>query len=465
MSAFLYAESAFLDAVHKNGMLPLLQKGCAVGFSGGADSVLLVTLLKRLAERTSFPLCALHVEHGIRGAEAQRDEAFCRTFAEERGIAYAAFHYDVPSLAKERGEGIEAAARRVRYEAFETFCAKEGYACVLTAHHATDSAETVLLHMVRGAGTNGLCGIRPMRKQNEIFVLRPLLSLSRGAIEAAVKEAELPYVTDSTNADTAYRRNYVREKILPSLRELNPAVEGALTRLSDSLAQDEDFLSGEAEKHLAMARRNDGLEIAALTAMHPAMQYRVVSRFYEMQFPDAPHPEKTHVEALLSRARKNGAFAVCFPADIEARGNGEIVRFCPKNEKNNVLIEKIPIHMGENTLSDGARLCLVPTSEVLCSNVYNLSIRRSLSSATMVGELYVRGRNEGDAYRFGGVTHKVKKLLSDAKLSLEERERLPVLCDDKGILWVPHCGVREDGGGKNAEKDLTLCYFPSFKMK
>ena len=188
------------------------------------------------------------------------------------------------------------------------------------------------------------------------------------------------------------------------------------------------------------------------------MQYRVLLMLYQKCFPEAAFPERVHTDAFFERLQKDGNFRLSFPENICVHVYGDVVKFEGNKGNDGFFHPQTPIAMGENLLADGARLILEKASASPSLNVYKLSIHRNLSSATISGGMYVRSKKEGDSYRFGGVTHKLKKLFSDAKIMPEHRAHVPVLCDAEGILWVPSFGVRNDGG--EGEKDLVLYYIP-----
>ena len=183
-----------------------------VGFSGGADSTALLHYLLARSRVCGTRVSALHVNHGIRGECADRDEDFCRRVCADWGVPLTVIRADVPTLAKERGQGIEETARQVRYSAFyEAMQADPTVTSVATAHNADDNAETVLFHMARGCGIDGLCGIPPVTDQR---VIRPLLACSRKEIIAYCKGNNIQYMEDETNQDTRYTRNHIRHTVM-----------------------------------------------------------------------------------------------------------------------------------------------------------------------------------------------------------------------------------------------------------
>ena len=247
--------------------------GVVVGLSGGPDSVFLLYALHTLQARMGFTLRAVHVHHGIRGAEADRDAAFSAELCAKLAVPFQAVHVDAPSYAAQQGLGLEEAARILRYEALETarqqltealaatrssdfpatiadspshlpdapsmkglIADSTPTAWIAVAHHLDDQAETVLHNLVRGAGLRGLAGMENRRNH----VIRPLLSIKREDILKWLEQNKIAYVTDSTNADPHYTRNRIRSTVLPELREINPeasahiAHSAALLREADA---------------------------------------------------------------------------------------------------------------------------------------------------------------------------------------------------------------------------------------
>lgn len=213
--------------------------GVVVGLSGGPDSVFLLYALHTLQPRMGFTLWAVHVHHGIRGAEADRDESFSEKLCAKLDIPFQAVHVAAPAYAAQHGLSLEEAARILRYEALEAARQQLGQtraAWIAVAHHLDDQAETVLHNLVRGAGLRGLAGMENRRNH----VIRPLLSIKREDILKWLEQNNIPYVTDSTNADPHYTRNRIRSTVMPELREINPeasahiAHSAALLREADA---------------------------------------------------------------------------------------------------------------------------------------------------------------------------------------------------------------------------------------
>ena len=206
-----------LSAVEKYNML---SPGAAViaAVSGGADSMAMLLFLMKISERYSLSLTVAHVNHGLRGEEARRDEEYVRSFCEKNSLRFEVLHADVATLAKQSGETCEECGRRVRYEFFESI---DKNAKIATAHTASDNAETMLFNLARGSSLKGLCGIPPVRGN----IIRPLIFCTREDIEVFCRENSLDFVTDSTNLTLDYSRNKIRHIAVPALKEINSAFE------------------------------------------------------------------------------------------------------------------------------------------------------------------------------------------------------------------------------------------------
>ena len=200
-----------------------------IALSGGADSVALLIHQLELHQVEAAAHCNFH----LRGAESYRDEAFVRQLCRERGVRLHVTQFHTEEEALRSGESIEMAARRLRYEWFAQLCREHHYHGVAVAHHQEDNAETMLLNLLRGTGLRGLCGMQAERDG----VVRPLLHWTRQQILDFLESRHQSYVTDSTNADTHYRRNFIRHRVLPLLSEVNPQVVTTLNRTAAQLLQ------------------------------------------------------------------------------------------------------------------------------------------------------------------------------------------------------------------------------------
>ena len=221
-----------------------------VGLSGGADSVCLLLILQVISGKMPLSLCAVHVEHGIRGQEALEDTAFCRQLCETRGIPFREVHCDVPGMARREGLSLEEAGRKARYETFARVREEWGGTKIAVAHHREDQAETLLLHLFRGTHLAGMQGMRPRQG----VIIRPLLDVSREEIEAWLCAQGVFWRTDSTNLTDDYARNRVRHRILPEARQINATATAHLAEACDAIGEVMDYMEAEAERLYRLCR-------------------------------------------------------------------------------------------------------------------------------------------------------------------------------------------------------------------
>ena len=425
-----------------------------VALSGGADSAVLLSVLATLSERLGLTLSCIHVNHRIRGEEADRDEAFCRRLCDGLGVPLAVKTCDVPAFCQEAGVSQETGARMLRYAIFDAYLEEHPEAYLATAHNADDNAETVLFRMARGTGLAGLGGIPPVRGR----YIRPLLAVTAAEIRTYARDTGLSYVLDSTNLDLGVTRNYIRAEILPRMEQVHGGATLHISSMVERVRRDEEYLVSCARALLAEATQ--GNLRSAIREAPDAVATRAIRLLYEevRRSPDALTQEQTE-EALALIRREDKSLSMTLPQGIVMHLWGATVRFCEAEE------EHYPcetLHLGFNRLA--GRECAIvyslsPITEDTCPEMkfYKQLTHASCLSATIDSGLYVREKRDGDHYRFGGMTRKLKKLFCDSKLSPEQRRRLPVICDGEGILWVPGYGVR-DADEEIDAKRVYLCY-------
>lgn len=446
-AAYRHAWECFSSYIRESGIEPLLCRGVLLAFSGGADSVLLFSLLQDYTKERHLPFAAAHVHHGIRGETAERDAAFCRDTAQAAGVPFFLCRVDTPAFAAEegKGQGLEGAARTLRYRALDgLLTAHPIYGVCATAHHATDNLETLLLHLLRGSGIRGMCGIPPIRGA----YVRPLLSLSRAEILAAVEEEGLPYVTDETNGTDDYARNYLRHEVLPRISRIQASPEAAANRLCENLREDAAFLDRLAEQTCAEMVRGETVSRAALLALPHPLAVRVLGRMY-LACGGTGMPERAHFLSclrFLSSETVRGTYPL--PGGVSVERYRDTVTVSVAGNDSAVTYD-FPLKMGENHLGNGGgTLWLLHEEpaefEKRTGIVYNLSIQAKVDSATISGRLAVRTRHAGDVYRYGNMTRTVRRLLAGRHLPPRARAAWPIVYDERGIVWVPGFGVRDE---------------------
>ncbi len=372
---------------------------CAV--SGGADSVALLFALYLLREKLQITLSAAHYNHGLRGEESDRDEAFVRAFCDR---------FDIP-LHCAKGQvtpgpkGLEAAAREARYAFLEGLPGK-----IATAHTADDNAETVLMHLVRGTGLKGLGGITPVRGQ----VIRPMLTVTRRQVLEFLEEYCLDYVTDSSNETDAFLRNRIRHRVMPLLQEENPRLAENLSAMALSLRQDEAALNDLAGRELP--------PVSQLRTMPEALQNRLLAAFLVRS--GVKEPESAHVDLARNLVNsQNPSARAQFPGGVTVQRNYDTLTVLTP------FADWSPVHL---PVPGNVKL---HGYEITCAEI-PLDTGFAVQP---VGELYLRPRKEGDTIRLPGGTKSLKKLFIDRKIPASLRKDIPVLADDDGVIAV--CGI------------------------
>ena len=413
-----------------------------LGFSGGADSTALLHMLCLYGKQTGAPIYAAHVHHGIRGIEADRDEEFCRSVAETLGVKIFVLHADVPALAKQSGESVETTARYVRYEFFDRLMQEHQIPLLVTAHNANDNLETMLFHLARGSGLEGLCGIPVSRSCRYGTLVRPILGMAKSEILQYCEANGLTYVTDSTNTDMDYMRNRIRSEIIPPLLSINSAAVPHASQLAERLRADQLYLEQAANEFLEKHRKEHSLNIQAINGASDAITHRALRTLYR-ELTHSGVLEHSHVLALRQlSARAVPHSSVTLPHGIEAVIENGWLQFQKKEALPPPTDFFLPLSEGKNRISQISCEIIMGTSQNT-KNIYKNSIQFSMDSAKINGTLYARNRKAGDRIFLGGMHKSVKKLLSEKKVPLSMRQRLPILCDNNGIVAVPTVGIRD----------------------
>ncbi|MBQ8552157.1 MAG: tRNA lysidine(34) synthetase TilS [Clostridia bacterium] len=442
------------------------ERGVLAGYSGGADSSALLHILKRICDERGIYLHAMHIHHGIRGAEADRDAELCVRECERMGVDITVERADIPRLARESGCGLEETARAYRYAAFvRKVTSDERISCVATAHNADDNAETVIFNLTRGSGIDGLRGIPPVREEAGVRIIRPLICASKCDIVGYCEQNGIEYIFDSTNDDTVYTRNYIRHEIMPRLRELNPSFVVAAERLSSNLRSDSEYLEAEAERFYKENVRDGKIGAAVLASAHRAIAVRVIAKLFSTV--SLRTLERVHIDTVCELAKNSAdGSSVSLIGGVRA-----------KCERGELFFTAVPdaapyefcreLHYGANSFEnpdfaifmakDGEVSTDLQKDNETLQNIYKLSILTQVNSDKINHVLFARSRREGDSYVFGGMTRKIKKLYNDRKLPLKRRGEIPIVCDGEGIVWVPGFStadrVKSDGSG------LRLIYY------
>lgn len=424
------------------------ERGVLVGYSGGADSSAMLYLLKPICDERGIYLHAMHIHHGIRGEEADRDARFCEDTCKKLGVDFTLVCADIPALAKQSGRGIEETAREFRYGEFlKKVRADERISCIATAHNANDNAETVIFNLTRGSGITGVSGIAPIRDFDGVTVIRPILYADKCDIVGYCKQNGIEYIFDSTNDDTQYTRNFIRHEIIPSLEKLNPSMLVSVTRMTENLRADALCLNGIAKEFAENNVKGGKIDVRVLAGADKAIASRVISQMFASVSDKAV--ERVHIDAVLGLVRDcHGDASLSLPGEVRAVIESGWLYFTPDAPEAFHAFE-YELIKGVNRFDEGFAVLVAENAEDLqkynetLQNIYKLSIHTKISFDKINNTLTVRSRRDGDSYVFGGMTRKLKKLYNDRAYSAKKRAATPVFCDGEGIVWVPGFSVAD----------------------
>ena len=404
-------------AIEKYG---LLSGGDSViiALSGGADSVTLLSVLNSIKEKYYLKLYAAHLNHGIRGEEADNDEKFCKILCENYNIQLFVKHIDVPKLSAEQKISAELCGRNERYKFFDELSAKLN-AKVATAHTASDNAETLLFNLCRGSSLAGAAAIPPKRGN----IIRPLITLTRDEIESYCGANSLGFVTDSTNMSDSYTRNKIRHKVIPALKEINPQAENAMLAFSRDASEISEFLEKSAQNCLNSTKEKYGYNAQALLKNDPAVLKAAVAKLCRENNAGA---ERRHIELIVAMLKSGGA--------VELKNGKKAV--CAQNTLR-IITEKT-----ENT-----RFSLTFDKDM--SFFYlGKNIEAKMDHSLIKDRKPVfRTRKSGDFFTFPvrNVKKPLRRALNEQKIPSELRDDLLLLCDGSTVLWCEGLGLSKHG--------------------
>jgi tRNA(Ile)-lysidine synthase len=435
--------------------------------SGGPDSLALVDLLVQYQETGAINLFVAHFDHGLRGEASRQDAEFVRLFCAVRGLPFFCGFADVPALLQRNGGSVEEVARKLRYEYLRQILTQLGGGVIATGHHRDDQAETVLLTLLRGGGWLGLSAMQP----RGLDIIRPLLCLNRVEIDAYCRERDLQPRTDDSNSDVKFMRNRVRHELMPVLiQRFNPAVTETLCRTADVLAEGQDFLRRHTLECLpnVVERREHGYRIDAglFAGMHVAIQRELLRELLEQLRGDTRGIGYNHIEQIRQLfLQKHGARRIDLPGNWQARKNYQdlYLEALPSNSE-----QAASPPQPQSVLLACPGKTVLPEFGVVIHCSRHSGDRRLpddlgphkavFDCAALQFPLGVRRRLPGDLFQPLGAPgkRKLKKLLIDLKISAEQRDRLPLIFDGQGIIWVAGLRRSERGRVNKTSQELIV---------
>jgi len=438
-----------------------------VGVSGGPDSLCLLHLLNRLREELGITLHVAHLHHGLRGEEADEDARFVERLATSWGLPSTVEKRDVPAYAEREKLAIEEAARRVRYT-FLAEVAKRVSACSVTVgHNADDQVETIIMHWLRGAGTAGLRGMRPLQRWPlpgiDLRLVRPLLEIPREEIEAYCQEHRLSPRFDRSNLDTTYYRNRIRHELLPLLEEYNPNIREVIRRAALIIADDHDYLASQGRRAWEKVVREMGgalvFDLKAWEELHPSLQRQLLRRAIRNLRSDLRNIDWVHIEeARRAVGEKPAGTEVTLP-----RGLSLFRSYDTFDIGDTIPIPEMPLIEGEMKIAVPGRTPLPDwhlITEVLAGEggkeeaLNNQDPWQGYLDLDQVGQdLILRGRKPGDRFQplgMGGRSKPLREFMIDAKIPHHIRDKVPLVVSPQNIVWV--AGYRIDERARVTEK-------------
>ena len=433
-----------------------------VACSGGPDSTALLRSLHRLQSAHGLSLHVAHLNHDFRGAEADHDAAFVQLLADRLGLPCSIDKRDPIAYQSATGvSSFEQAAREMRYSFLHSVAAAAGASAVALGHTSDDQAETVLLHILRGAGMQGLRGMAEVSNWpwptdgNGPLLFRPLLNVSKAETAAYCRELGQTYREDSGNYLWRFTRNRVRLDLMPRLaRDYNPRVRDALLRLSRIAGDDSDFLDRELERRwdgiATVEETGVSLDAGKLAALHPALQRRALRRAYALAAGDSRALGESHLDAMLRLVQnQRGGRSLDLPRGVGARIESNVLRIFRRDEGRpvpNLPREhsiRVPQEPGEIVEFEavGWRVYMQVGNPPPFQDKTAPSDQRfaaTLRRDVLGEQVTIRTRRPGDRFQPSGMTgtKKLQDFFTDSKIPRDRRDSVPLLVCERGIAWV-----------------------------
>jgi len=473
------------DFVQRNRLV-LCGQVVVVGVSGGADSVCLVNVLANWQKTLDIKLHIAHLNHQLRGDESKSDAEYVFSLASNLGIPASIGKYDVAAYRAERNCSVEEAARELRYDFLSGVATDVGASRIAIGHTRDDQVETILMHILRGAGTSGLRGIKPCSpvpfnhsesktKNLGLLVIRPLLGIKREETISYCQENKLEPRVDSSNLSLSFFRNRLRLELLPLLREYNPNVDDALLRLAEIAGDDASFLEQQAFQLWDKVARREGnvvyLDKRKTSALPVALQRQLIRLAVDRALGDTRDVEANHIEAIRSLLSKPVGKRISLPHGLVCRGEYEEVVLglisplpCPFPAFH----DEFPVEVPGETILPGWRVTAgifsVIASEAKKSQQKGRKFVAEFDLNLVGACIFVRKRQPGDKFQPLGmdIPKKIQKFMVDAKIPITWRESIPLVCSPQQILWV--VGWRIDDRVKVTENTREVLRLEFIKL-
>lgn len=430
-----------------------------IGFSGGPDSLCLLFLLYQYSRRVGFNVIAVHFNHKIRGAASDEDEAFVKQVCDYLRIKCIIARADIPALAKENGLSVEETGRIMRYRAFAK-AARSVNGVIAVAHHQDDNAETILMNLIRGTNLKGLTGMHEYGELEGCRVIRPLIKGTHAQIMAFLDANQMRYMDDESNQDVTYARNRIRHNVMPELNLINVKAAEHIAEAAEELAQVEEFLSNLTEESYMSVASEEGNEVIVNTyklhQLDPLIQRRVLYLAIGRAQGSTKDISRVHVDELQALCQKQTGKQINLPGELIAVKNYYDISIRPEVEEEEIpeIIAELPLDMEELfqqtkiiPISDDMTISLLITQVndenrdvFLEKNEYT----KAFDYDTISGNLILGRKASGDVISLKEGRKTLKKFFIDEKIPQDQRKEIPVLKDERNVLWVVGYRMAED---------------------
>lgn len=423
----------------------MLQRGdtVIVGVSGGADSICLLWILKEL--QYQLKIVAVHVHHGIRGIEADEDEAYVQNLCKQWNVSFHSVHANVPLIAKELSMTVEEAGRKVRYDAFSKVAEQyTNHVKIAVAHHMDDNTETILMNLFRGSGLRGISGIEPVRDN----IIRPLLCVRRSEIEQTLIEQKIAWRTDATNLEPDYTRNKIRLQIIPAILEAFPQAEEHILQTAQIVSETDEFLNKLAyqfiDKYATLEYNEIVWDKEAFIKEDIVLQKIIVRQALVKSGVGLKDITSKHIQDICSLANKSVGKTIQLPYGWQGKTGYKTICITSLRKHSETYHGNVP---NPNFQMD---ISIFPypyveqrqQMEEMGKNKKNVKFPENQYTKwfdydTIKDEVVLRTRNTGDRIQVNPMgSKKLKDYMIDAKIPKELRDTIPVVASGNQILWV-----------------------------
>ncbi|MEL7569892.1 MAG: tRNA lysidine(34) synthetase TilS [Eubacteriaceae bacterium] len=457
MDNLSFLENKIYETIIKYNLISSKQT-VLLALSGGADSTALLIILKKLSGIIDFKIYAVHINHMLRGADADADEKRCIQLCKELEVICYKRKIDVLNYSKLNNLSVEQAGRELRYK--ELFLLKDELNAdsIATAHHYDDNVETILMRCVRGTGIDGLCGIDIKRKDG---IIRPLLYIKKTEITTYLDKNKITYCIDKTNYENEYFRNKIRNLIIPNLTKIKPDFGDIIIRLCNQAKITIDKINKELSYYKNHIIINDGTAKINIDMLYCANRYikPYIIRYMIDEIKSLINIEKKNIDSILSMPVSNTIWSIDLPGDIVAKREYEFL-IIERIKCDNVTEKsfKYPIIYGnENIIRQSGIKILLEKVESF-EKKYSSTYEKYIDYDKIKGNIFIRNRQSGDKiYPIGlkGSTS-VKKYYINNKVPKQQRDNILLLCDEENIIWIIGYALSDkykvDEGTKNILK-------------